>query len=428
MLFARDTFLFIIFFSYILGSLPTERVCRRLSRGSFPFLWEFPGGKKYLLSFLANMIKGAAAVMLARLLIGTAMAQALAGLAVLTGHYWSCFTRLRGGTGIGVLFGVLLVFAPQALPYLVIIWVVSYLSFEKVLTGSIITVLALPVVMWQVKRFDLYIVFGILATLMVGYHLLGENGQQKKIVRQVAFIVLISSILTTGFFSRYVYRGFGVQLDMIRHGNPELPFVAITFDDGPDPAYTPAILDILAEHNVKATFFMVGKHVALYPDIARRIVEEGHSIGNHTQTHRNLSHLNYDKILEEIILCELIIEEVTGQRPYYFRPPRGMYNSAVREIVSEREYTMVLWSISSQDWRESSSRIITQNILDKVCGGDILLFHDSGNLISAQGGNRYNTVTALSKILAGLEEKGLIPVTMQEMLIIKGFTYVDESE
>jgi peptidoglycan/xylan/chitin deacetylase (PgdA/CDA1 family) len=427
-LFARDTFLFIALLGYFLGSLPTEKVCRHICHSSFPLLWEFPGDKKYFSSFFANLLKGAFAVLLARVLIGTAMAQALAGIAVLCGHYWSCFTRFRGGTGIGVLFGILLVFAPEVLPYLIAIWLISYLSFSSVMPSSILTMLALPVSLWQVKGFDLYIVFGIFSALLVGYHLLGENGYRKRMVRQAAFVLLISSLLTTGFFTNYVYRGFGIQLDMIRQGNPELPFVAITFDDGPDPAYTPAILDILAAHNVKATFFMVGRHVRQYPDIARRIVAEGHDIGNHTYTHRSMVPLSPDKILEEIVYGEKIIEEVTGKKVYFFRPPRGLYNQVVRDIVADRQYTMVLWSISSQDWRESSSRIITQKILDSVIGGDILLFHDSGNLITAQGGNRYNTVAALPKILAGLEEKGLVPVTMQEMLLIKGLTHVEDGD
>ncbi len=427
-MFAVDTFLFVAFLAYLLGSLPTEKVCSYYCHGKFPFLWEFPGGKKYLLSFLANLIKGVLALLFAHLLIGTAMAAGLAGLAVLCGHYWSCFTRFNGGTGIGVLFGALLVFAPGVLPYLVLIWVSVYLLTKNPLYGGITAVMALPLAMWQVMRHDLYIAFGLLAALLVGYHLLGVNDHRKRIVRQVAFVLLISSLLTTGFFTRYVYRGFGTQLDMIRQGNPELPFVALTFDDGPDPLYTPAILDILAQHNVKATFFVVGRHVELYPDIARRIVAEGHDIGNHTYSHRSLIPLGTERVLEEIIRCEEIIEAVTGERPYLFRPPRGVYSQAVREILNERQYTLALWSISSQDWRESSSRIITQNILQSVCGGDILLFHDSGNIISAQGGNRYNTVSALPVILAGLEEKGLIPVTMSEMLIIKGLTHVEEDD
>ncbi len=426
-MFARDTFVFVALAGYFLGSLPTEKMAKQLfCRHAFPCHWEFPGDRRALSFFLANTVKGLLAVLIARLFIGTAMAMALAGLTVLCGHYWSCFTRFAGGTGVGVLFGVLLVLAPQVLPYLIIIWAATWLSYGKAVPSHMVTTLTLPIAMWQVKRHDLYIVFGFLAALLVGYHLLGKNGSQRRVARQLTLVIVVGSLLTTGFFTRYVYRGFGCQIDLIRSGNPDLPFVAITFDDGPDPAYTPAILDILASYDVKATFFMVGRHVEMYPDIARRIVAEGHDIGNHTHTHRSLVPLHPDKVLEEIILCEEIIESVTGQRPYFFRPPRGVYSQAVRDIAVARQYTIVLWSISSKDWREASSRSITRSILENVRGGDILLFHDSGNLISSQGGNRYNTVKALPHILEGLADRNLIPVTMQEMMIIKGLTHVEE--
>jgi peptidoglycan-N-acetylglucosamine deacetylase len=212
---------------------------------------------------------------------------------------------------------------------------------------------------------------------------------------------------------------------MIRRGNPELPYVAITFDDGPDPVYTPAILDILAEHQVRATFFLVGRHVELYPEIARRIVDEGHDIGNHTYTHRSLVPLPPERVYEEIVLTEQIIEDVTGRRPYLFRPPRGIYSQAVREIAVQRQYTLCLWSVSSQDWQEISTREVTSRILNHVCGGDILLFHDSGNLLSAQGGYRHQTVRALPAILDGLTEKGLTPVSMHELIAIKGLTHAE---
>lgn len=426
-MFARDTFLFIALIAYILGSLPTENLLHRLcQRSNFPSLWEFPGERRYFAPFLANASKGILAVLAARLYIGTPMAMILAGLAVLIGHYWSFLAHFRGGTGIGVLFGALLVMAPIVIPFLIAVWLVSYISLENYHKSHILTTVALPLILWQTKRFDLYIIFGTLAALLVGYHLLGEERDHKKRVRQLAFVLLLGSFLTLGFINRYVYRGFGMQVDMIRQGNPELSYVAITFDDGPDPMYTPAILDILAEHNVKATFFMVGRHVEQNPEIARRIVDEGHDIGNHTFSHRSMVPLHPQKVLDEVVRCEDIIKKVTGKRPYLFRPPRGVYSQTVRDIAIDRQYTLVLWSLSSQDWREITSREITDRILNHVCGGDILLFHDSGNLISADGGNRNNTVLALPKILKGLGEKGLVPVTVQEMLIIKGLTHVED--
>lgn len=421
----RDTFLFLGLVSYLLGSLPLENFLQKIC-GDFSCQRWFRGLPSSLLPFLANLVKGAAAVFLARLLVGSPMAQVIAGLTVLAGHYWPFFARMRGSTGFAVLAGALVVLSPVVLMLLLLVWVAVYFSFEKPLAGHIACILALPIVLWQVKRFDLYILFGVLAAGMVGYRLLNEESGWRKRARRLLLLLLFCSLATAGFFNRYVYRGFGMQIDMIRSGNPELPFVAITFDDGPDPLYTPAILDILAAYNVKATFFMVGRHVEKYPEIARRIVEEGHDIGNHTHTHRSLVPLDPKKVYEEIVRCEEIILGACGRRPYLFRPPRGIYSQVVRDIAHAREYTLVLWSVSSQDWREISSREVTARILERVTGGDILLFHDSGNLISAQGGYRYNTVRALPKILAGLEKKGLVPVTMREMLIIKGLTHTEE--
>ena len=423
---ARDTFLFVVLLSYMLGSLPSHKLYRLLFRKELTLcLWEFPGIREHYPEFILNILKGMAAVFIAHLLIGTPMAQAIAGLTVIAGHYWPAFFRLPNRTGFGVLIGVLAVFAPFVIPILIAVWYVSYLIFKKPYVSHSISIIALPFAIWQIKRFDLFIVFGVFAAFLVSYQLLGEY-PHRTIIRRLALVLIFCSFITLGFFSRYVYRGFGIQYDMVRVGNPELPYVAITFDDGPDPLYTPAILNILAEHNVKATFFLVGRHVEQYPAIARRIVEEGHDIGNHTYTHRSLVPLHPDKVMEEIIRCEEIIESVTGKRPYFFRPPRGVYSQVVRDIVTKRQYILCLWSVSSQDWREISSREVASRILDHVCGGDILLFHDSGNLVSAQGGYRHNTVQALPIILAGLQKQGITPISMKELLTLKGLTHVEE--
>lgn len=423
---ARDTFLFVVLASYLLGSIPTDAlVCSIMKKARPSSPWEFPGIGEHYPEFMLNILKGVTALLVARLLIGSPMAQALAGVFVITGHYWPAFFRLQSRTGYGVVTGVLAVLSPQALPILILIWLITFVMLKSPYHSHYVTTLALPLVLWQTMRFDLYIAFGCVTAFLVCYQLLGECSR-RRIIRRTAFILIFCSMLTLGFFSRYVYRGFGVQYDLVRVGNPELPFVAITFDDGPNPLYTPAVLDILAEHGIKATFFMVGRHVEQYPEIARRIVAEGHDIGNHTYSHRSLVPLSPEKVYEEIVRAETIIEEVTGKRPHLFRPPRGVYSQTVRDIAAKRSYTICLWSISSQDWREISSREVTSRVLEHVCGGDILLFHDSGNLVSAQGGYRQNTIRALPIILAGLEERGLTPVSMQELMLIKGITHVEE--
>src|SRR5690625_3831107 len=115
-----------------------------------------------------------------------------------------------------------------------------------------------------------------------------------------------------GLFFIYVYHGFGYQPDIYRVGNRSSNKVAITFDDGPSREFTPAILDILKEHNAPATFFMVGSHVEKNPDIAQRIVEDGHIVGNHTQSHKNIPILSTIELQKEMMEATAIITETTG--------------------------------------------------------------------------------------------------------------------
>jgi peptidoglycan/xylan/chitin deacetylase (PgdA/CDA1 family) len=222
--------------------------------------------------------------------------------------------------------------------------------------------------------------------------------------------------------NRFVYRGFGPQHAVFRHGNPSFRYIALTFDDGPDPKYTERILDILKANDVSATFFLVGDHVRSYPDLVRRMAADGHEIGNHTDTHRNLFLLPKRQTIAEIDNSAKSIAAVTAQRPRLFRPPRGLYDRALLSLLAERRNTLVLWSISSQDWAEVSPGGIRRNILSRVQGGDILLFHDSGAIVSAQGGDRDNTINALPKILSQLKARGFRLVTVSELYSITSLT------
>ena len=124
--------------------------------------------------------------------------------------------------------------------------------------------------------------------------------------------------------------------------------VAITFDDGPSREFTPAILEILREHDVPATFFLVGSHVEKYPDIARQIVEDGHTIGSHTQNHRNLPTLSTLELQKEVMEATAVITEITGEYPTFVRPPRGMYDDRFRRLAKLLGQEIVLWSISTR--------------------------------------------------------------------------------
>lgn len=434
-----DTFFFVALISYLIGSFPSyvflNRLWRRFShrRGEIPMP----------VIFVFDFLKGAAALLLAEYLINTHIAMSIAALAVVTGHFWSLFYRFRRRPGMAPLVGVLAVLTPQILPIMLLIWGITLLIFRYSTVSTVISIISLPVVMWVYFRYDLFVILGIIMAAIVLYHQLsnmekiawgaeakiGEDSSRldyreyrKKIrsparfLRRIFLINIIIMLLALFYLNNYVYRGFEMQTEIIRAGGPQLNAVAITFDDGPDPLYTPQILDILKEEEVKATFFMVGKHVEKYPEIARRIVEEGHDIGSHTYSHRNLLFLDREATQEEIVKAEEAIMEGTGQRPRYFRPPRGLYTSAVRDIIEERDYRMILWSLSSRDWAEISAREITDHILNDVTGGDILLFHDSGGLVARVGGDRHNTVKALPRVIEELSRKGYQLVTVSEIL------------
>ncbi|NCO65910.1 MAG: hypothetical protein COW32_10120 [Candidatus Aquicultor secundus] len=232
------------------------------------------------------------------------------------------------------------------------------------------------------------------------------------------FIVIagVGAVFLVAFVSYYEYHGIGCQDGIMRRG-PHENIVAITFDDGPNSTYTPQILDVLKEKGVKATFFTVGLHVKKYPDIARRIVDEGHDIGNHTYTHKDLVPTTRRMILAQVHKTDQVIQRITGVSTNLFRPPRGIYSSAVRRLlVDEKGYRLILWTVSSVDWRGLSPRSILRRIARYARPGAILLFHDSGALVRREGASRENTVESLPLVIDYLQAKGYEIVPISEML------------
>lgn len=192
--------------------------------------------------------------------------------------------------------------------------------------------------------------------------------------------------------------------------------VALTFDDGPSPVWTPKILDELKEADVKATFFMVGHHVRKYPDIARRVAREGHAIANHGYAHSVVLYYTPAEIEEEIKYTEHVIRETTGQTTRLFRPPKAWLRDSTKEKIRSMGYEVVLWSLNSKDWVGFSHRHIVRYLAARARGGDILLFHDSGNIFAREGGDRGQTVKAVALLIKALREKGFSFVTVEELM------------
>lgn len=179
--------------------------------------------------------------------------------------------------------------------------------------------------------------------------------------------------------------------------------VALTFDDGPSPD-TLEILDALRRENIKATFFLIGERVGKYPEIARRIADEGHEIGNHSFSHPIFLFCAPGRTRRELEMTQEIIKRATGIEPKTARPPCGVRSFAYFAAAKELGLRTILWSDAGFDWKKISARRIAENVLKTVQSDSIVLLHDGD---SAGKNSRRATVEALPLILRGLGEKGL---------------------
>ncbi len=233
----------------------------------------------------------------------------------------------------------------------------------------------------------------------------------KKIIIVLAILTLLFAIFTI-FFDQAVIVRRGTIYRAPLHDK----VVALTFDDGPSPKWTPLILDELKKAGVKATFFMLGEHVAKYPDVARRVAQEGHEIGNHTNTHHVLIYYTPVELIKEIKDAEKIIYDTTGVTTRFFRPPKAWLTGQEKIQLQEMGYKVVLWSLNSKDWVTFDDKYIIKYILHHVRPGDIILFHDSGGTFSTEGGDRQETVLAILRTIERLKEKGYRFVTVSELV------------
>ncbi len=206
----------------------------------------------------------------------------------------------------------------------------------------------------------------------------------------------------------------GIFGSVLAHGRQHLPLVALTFDDGPSK-YTPQILDTLAKYDVKATFFMIGGNVDRLPGIARRVVSEGHAVGNHTYSHPFWAPMETpDRISREINKAEYSIYKATGQWPSYFRPPHGWRSPWMMQLARKEKFTVVTWTVTPEDWERISSKTIKRRVLSKCGAGSIILMHDGLEL--RQDPQRQQTVAALPAIITALKSRGYRFVTIPELI------------
>ncbi|MCQ6561643.1 polysaccharide deacetylase family protein [Paenibacillus mendelii] len=189
--------------------------------------------------------------------------------------------------------------------------------------------------------------------------------------------------------------------------------VALTFDDGPDQKYTVAILDILKEYKVKASFFLVGTQVKKYPEMVARIAKEGHSIGNHTYRHPDLASLDEHRIIQEVMWTDTLIQRATGFVPNLVRAPYGSVSAEVKSIMKDNNRELVGWTVDTRDWNGVSVAKMRQNINNNTKPGGIVLMHSFGS------SHLKNTVELLPLIISDLKKKGYTIVTVDELLAAK---------
>jgi peptidoglycan-N-acetylglucosamine deacetylase len=200
--------------------------------------------------------------------------------------------------------------------------------------------------------------------------------------------------------------GFGIYTHVTTHA----PYLAMTFDDGPSAEYTPRLLDMLKARHLKATFFLVGKNVQAHPELVRRIIAEGHEVGNHTWDHPQLSKLSDAQATDEIEKTQDAIRAACGVTPTLLRPPYGALNKPEHVWIPQQlKLNVIYWTVDTEDWKRPGAAAITERVLAGARPGAIILQHD----IHGQ------TIEAMPAALDGLIAKGYHLVTVSQLVALE---------
>src|SRR5206468_4155612 len=185
------------------------------------------------------------------------------------------------------------------------------------------------------------------------------------------------------------------------------PYIAITFDDGPSATLTPKLLDLLAAHHIKTTFFVIGENVAEHPDIVARAAREGHEIGNHSWSHPNFAKMSEEGVRSQLRRTDDAIKSATGFRPTLLRPPYGSITALEKRwIHDEFGYQIILWDVDPNDWKRPGPAVVRTRILKETRPGSIVLSHDI----------HPGTIEAMPSTFDELEAKGFKFVTVSELI------------
>lgn len=214
------------------------------------------------------------------------------------------------------------------------------------------------------------------------------------------------------FIPGLITRIFGFRV--FKHGTSDRAF-ALTFDDGPDPNYTPQLLDLLKRHEAKATFFLVGSNAEKYPELIKRIHEEGHLIGTHNYVHKTNWLMGPAAVKQQIQKTNKIIYDVTGVESHFYRPPWGIVN--LFDFANRGNTQIVLWSAMFGDWRTKvGADRLTKRMMKKLRGGEVFLLHDCGATLGANTGAPAEMLTALERVLTEADRRGLRSIRIDELI------------
>jgi len=204
---------------------------------------------------------------------------------------------------------------------------------------------------------------------------------------------------------------YGHTFSSLARGNRQL---ALTYDDGPNDPHTLRLLEVLARHNVRATFFLIGRFVQQRPDIVREIVKAGHVIGNHTFTHPLLTFKSAAEVRKELTDCRSAIQDAVGEHANLFRPPFGGRRPAVLRIARELGLEPIMWNVTGYDWNAPPAVVIEKKVSSQIRGGDVILLHDGGH--RQMGADRSQTVLATDHLITRYKSEGYGFATIPQML------------
>jgi len=205
---------------------------------------------------------------------------------------------------------------------------------------------------------------------------------------------------------------FGRAFTGLGHGSKKL---ALTYDDGPNDPHTLRLLEVLAKHNVRATFFLIGRYVQQRPDIVRELAEAGHVIGNHTFNHPLLIFKRPSELRAQLEDCDRALTDAAGEHSNLFRPPFGGRRPAVMRIARKMGLKPIMWDVTGYDWNAPSTEHIEHRVTSRVRGGNVILLHDGGH--HNFGADRSFTITATDRLISRYKDEGYEFATIPEMMM-----------